>query len=340
MNLDEWTALVQPQIESELRAAVDQHISPRTPELRQMLAYHMGWEGEGSGPAAQGKRIRPLIVLLCAGASGASGGSWDCALPAAAAVELIHNFSLIHDDIQDQSPLRRGRPTVWVKWGIAQAINAGDTMFTLAFTALTRLQETATPALALQAHGLLEQVCLDLTHGQYLDISYEKRTDLTVDDYWPMVEGKTAALLAGCAELGGLSGGADPRAQAEFRRFGRCLGLAFQALDDWLGLWGDAALTGKSTDSDLVAGKKTLPILYGLGRNGPFARRWNAGPIPPEEAPSVARMLAEEGAREYTQQAADDLNRQALQALDAAAAPGDLKDALVELSARLLQRRS
>ncbi len=254
-----------------------------------MLAYHLGWEGEKAGPEAQGKRIRPTLVLLCAAAA---GGEWTRALPAASAVELIHNFSLLHDDIQDQSQLRRGRPAVWTKWGTAQAINAGDTLYTLAFMSLSRLAETTSPSVALQAQNILQAACLKLTQGQYLDLSYETRKNLSLPDYWPMVEGKTAALLAACAELGSLAGGADETAQSAFQTFGFYLGLAFQVLDDYLGLWGDAALTGKSTESDLVAGKKTLPVLYGLNQNGEFAQRWAAGPIPPEQAAVVAALLA------------------------------------------------
>jgi geranylgeranyl diphosphate synthase, type I len=340
MTLDQWTAIFQPHIETELHAIVDRRISAQTPELHTMLAYHLGWEGEGSGPAAQGKRIRPLMVLLCAGAANPDGDAWKCALPAAAAVELIHNFSLIHDDIQDNSPLRRGRPTVWTQWGIAQAINAGDAMFTLAFSALTRLQETVSTGAALQAHALLEQACLDLTRGQYLDMAYERRSDLRIEDYWPMVEGKTAALLGACAGLGGVAGRACAKELEAFQRFGRNLGLAFQALDDWLGLWGDAAQIGKSTESDLVAGKKTLPVLFGLAQKGAFAHRWNSGPISADEAPEIAGLLAGEGAQEYTQRTADDLNRQALEALEVAAPGSDFRDALVELTARLLLRKS
>jgi geranylgeranyl diphosphate synthase type I len=337
MNLGEWTTLVQPRVEEELHAVLERTIPAHAADLRHMLTYHLGWEGEGAGPAATGKRIRPLLVLLSAAAA---GGEWESALPAAAAVELIHNFSLIHDDIQDQSPLRRGRPTLWTHWGIAQAINAGDAMYTMAYSALARLGELITPAQTLQAYTILAQACLDLTRGQYLDLAYEKRSDLTVADYWPMVDGKTAALIAASAGLGSLAGGADPTALDGFQRFGRSLGLAFQVLDDWLGLWGDAAQIGKSTDSDLVAGKKTLPVLYGLELNDAFARRWQSGPISPEEAPQVAHLLAAEGAQGYTQQIADDLNRKALACLANAASTHDLAAPLAELAARLLQRKS
>ena len=135
MALKDYMQAMQPAIETELQQLINQSIPSEYPELRAMLTYHMGWEGEGAGPEAQGKRIRPLLVLLCAEAA---GGNWRSALPAAAAVELLHNFSLIHDDIQDNSPLRRNRPAVWVKWGAAQAINAGDVLFTLAFVSLQR----------------------------------------------------------------------------------------------------------------------------------------------------------------------------------------------------------
>jgi geranylgeranyl diphosphate synthase, type I len=337
MNLDDWTALMQPRIEAELHSVLERAIPAHTPELKHMLAYHLGWEGPGAGPAAQGKRIRSLIVLFSAGAA---GGPWECALPAAAGVELIHNFSLIHDDIQDQSPLRRGRPTLWTEWGIAQAINAGDAMYTMAYAALAGLEKSTSPSQALRATAILTQACLDLTRGQYLDLAYEKRADLSVDDYWPMVEGKTAALLGACAALGSLAGGANAQDQAGFLEFGRSLGLAFQVLDDWLGLWGDAALTGKSTESDLVAGKKTFPVLYGLQQKRAFARRWASGPISAEEAPEIAQLLADEGGKTITQQIADQLNRQALEALRGAARESDLTQALEELAGRLLQRKT
>ena len=169
-----------------------------------MLAYHMGWEGEGAGPAARGKRIRPLLVLLT---SGAAQGDWKNALPAAAAVELIHNFSLIHDDIQDGSDQRRGRPTVWKLWGTAQAINSGDAMFALAHLTIFRLAGTTNEHTAFQAAHMLQETCLELTKGQFLDMSYETQSQLMIDDYWPMVSGKTAALLATCTELGALVAG-------------------------------------------------------------------------------------------------------------------------------------
>jgi geranylgeranyl diphosphate synthase type I len=301
-----------------------------------MLAYHLGWEGEGAGPEAQGKRIRPLAVLLCADSVGLD---WRKALPAAAAVELLHNFSLVHDDIQDQSPLRRSRPAVWVKWGMPQAINAGDVLFTLAFASLQELKGSVSPETALEAGRVLQKVCLDLTRGQYLDISYEGLRSLAEEAYWPMVSGKTSALLGGCCEMGALAAGADLARRGAYCEFGAHLGLAFQVLDDWLGIWGDVALTGKSTESDLVSGKKTLPVLYGLAKQGKFARRWLAGPLAPGDVAEMVGLLTAEGAEAYTLEKAAELTRQALDALQRAVPDETRSSDLRELADNLLQRK-
>lgn len=336
MNTELVSSLLNA-IEDELRRAVSIANGAGLQPFHHMLAYHMGWEGEGAGPEARGKRIRPLLVLLtCA----ACGGEWRDALPAAAAVELVHNFSLIHDDIEDNSTLRRGRPTVWKLWGIPQATNAGDAMFTLAHLSLLRLAETCSAEITLKAAGVLQETCLHLTQGQYLDLSYENRADLGLEDYWPMVEGKTAALLAACTELGALVAGAEPSIHLAYRRFGRLIGLAFQAQDDLLGIWGKAELTGKSAESDLVSGKKSLPVLVGLEHRGQFYRRWQEGPIRPAEAPAVAALLESEGARTFTQQTADRLTQEALRALEEAQPQGEAGVVLRELTGDLLHRQA
>lgn len=335
MNLHSYAERMLPAIEAELQLAARSGEQAEYHELYDMIAYHMGWEGEGAGPEARGKRIRPLLVTLT---SAACGGNWWTALPAAAAVELIHNFSLIHDDIEDNSPMRRGRPTVWSKWGIPQAINVGDAMFTLAHLEMLRLGKTAEPVVALQAAVLLQETCLKLTQGQFLDISYEKRFDLSLEAYWLMVSGKTAALLAACTGLGALTAGVRFESLEHYQDFGRNLGLAFQAQDDLLGIWGDAELTGKSSESDLVTGKKTLPVVFGLEQKKDFAQRWSAGPITPDEVPSLARLLETEGAREYTQQAADHFTQKAQESLAAARPLDEAGAALRELADMLLSR--
>lgn len=347
MTLKTLSSQMLPAIESELQKQVARLSQPRTAVYYEMLTYHMGWTGEGAGPEAAGKRIRPLMVLLCAAASAGldtdaplDQPNWKKALPAAAAVELVHNFSLVHDDIQDNSDKRRGRPTLWTKWGMPQAINAGDGLFVLSNLAVTDLAENYPADLALRAARVLHETCLDLTRGQYMDISYEERLDLGEDDYWPMITGKTAALLAGCCQMGAILGGADPATEAAYRDFGLALGLAFQVQDDILGIWGDEAVTGKSAASDLLEGKKSLPVLYGLGKNGPFAARWKSGPISPAEVQVVAQTLAEEGASDYAQKKSREWTAKALASLEQANPRGDSGAALRELADRLLGRRA
>lgn len=326
-----------PAIENELQRQVARLDEPRTRPFHEMLTYHMGWTGEGSGPEAQGKRIRPLLVLLTTASCGAD---WKPALPAAAAVELTHNFSLVHDDIQDNSDKRRGRQTVWKVWGMPQGINAGDALFVLSNLAILDLAPAFPAETVLKAAGILHAACLDLTRGQHLDIAYENRIGLTVEDYWPMVAGKTAALLSACCALGSLLGGADEPKQEAYRDFGRYLGLAFQVQDDLLGIWGDSALTGKSAESDLLSGKKSLPVLFSLGKGGKFAKRWAEGPIRPQEVPALANLLATEGARLYAQQTADGMTDLALQSLRLADPQGEAGEALFELVNKLLNRNS
>ena len=170
MTSEPLTQIILNAIEEELHQVMARKHRPEQDELYDILAYHMGWEGEGAGAEARGKRIRPLLVCLsCA----AVGGDWKNSLPAAAAVEIVHNFSLIHDDIEDNSPLRRGRPTVWKKWGIPQAINAGDAMFALAHLATLGLESTRSLQIANQASTILLETCLNLTEGQYMDIASE-----------------------------------------------------------------------------------------------------------------------------------------------------------------------
>jgi len=335
MSLDRLTQIFSPAIEEELKHAVARINGPQLNELHDMMCYHLGWIGEGAGSKERGKRIRPLIVLMT---TASAGGKWERALPAAAGIELVHNFSLIHDDIEDNSPLRRGRPTLWKKWGVPQAVNAGDAMFSLAHLALQPMENSSSAENTLQAARVLQKACLTLTQGQYLDISYENRGDLSIEDYWPMVSGKTAALLAACTELGALVAETDTATRKAYSKFGRDLGLAFQALDDILGIWGETEQIGKSTASDLVEGKKSLPVLFALKQQGIFAKRWHQGPIHLDEVPILAAQLEAEGARAYTKNEASRLTDQALAALEQANPQGEAGQALTTLAKQLLRR--
>lgn len=324
-----------PAIETELRHAVGSGPEPLR-EYYAMLTYHLGWQATGEN--ATGKRVRPLLCLLCATAV---GGDWRTALPMAASLELLHNFTLLHDDIQDNSPLRRGRPTVWTKWGVAQAINAGDAMFTQAQLAPHRLRELGVNAeLIVLALGELNHTCLTLTQGQHLDMAFETRARVSVDDYLTMIEGKTGALIAASAYVGARLGGADETQAMHFRAYGRALGLAFQIQDDLLGIWGDPALTGKSAASDLEKRKKSLPVVYGLERSDDFAKAYAQPTESGQPVAELAQMLDDLGARAFTHQRAEAFTQAALAALQAANMQGEAGEALRQLTDQLLNRAS
>ena len=248
------------EIDAELRSVLAGRESP----LYVMIRYHLGWVDEEGRPVqgSVGKCLRPTLLLL---ACEAVGGTWRKALPAATAIELVHNFSLIHDDIQDDDRERRHRPTVWSIWGKPQAINAGDSMHTLANVALFRLADRGVALEKQQrVQRLLTETCLKLVEGQYLDISYESCLDIGVEDYLHMIERKTAALIACSLEVGALLGSDDEAVIEGLFSFGRLLGLGFQIRDDFLGIWGNQEKTGKPFGSDIRRKKKSLPIVYAL----------------------------------------------------------------------------
>ena len=238
-----WNA----QIEEELR----RQALPPTSQLGHMASYHLGWVDVSRRPAAAGggKRLRSS---LCVWAAAACGAELDQALPVAAAIELIHNFTLVHDDIQDGDLLRRGRPTVWAVWGQAQGINAGDGLFALALRAALERP---------QAARVLVDATVEVIEGQCLDLQHEGRLDGSLPAYLRLVEAKTGALLGASLEAGGVVAGAAPELRSKLRQAGRLLGIAFQLRDDWLGVWGDPELTGKSRDGDLERRKLGYPVV-------------------------------------------------------------------------------
>ncbi len=334
-------------IEAELQRQVARLDQPRTKQFHEMLTYHMGWTGEGAGPLATGKRIRPLITLLSVFSSfdkkenfeNNTALNWLHAKSAAASIELIHNFSLVHDDIQDNSDLRRGRKTVWAKWGAPMAINVGDALFVIANQAIVDLVEHYPAEMVVKAASILNNCCLDLTRGQFLDMSYEERDDLSIEDYWPMIGGKTSALLSACTHIGSLLGYANEENQEAYRLFGYHLGLAFQVQDDILGIWGNEALTGKSAASDLVEGKNSLPVLFALSKNGKFANRWKQGPIQMDEVGAVAALLEDEGGKEFAEKMSGVETVKALDYLKLADPQGEAGEELLKLANMLLKRK-
>lgn len=278
-----------------------------------MLRYHLGWvDAEFRATRADsGKRVR---ALLCLFASTAVGADWHAALPAAAALELVHNFSLIHDDIEDASDERRGRTALWKVWGIAQGINAGDAMFVMARLALDDL---ATHPYSAEIHRVFDRATFALTQGQFLDLSFESRSQISEDEYFKMIGGKTAALIAAAARLGALVGSADQAEAAALEQFGRNVGLAFQITDDILGLWGDPKVTGKSAETDILSRKKSLPVVYALGKPEmePLRVLYARGEIRLSDAPIVRELLEQARAKEYAQSRAAEYYRAGERAL-------------------------
>jgi geranylgeranyl diphosphate synthase type I len=298
-------------IESDLHISVHLLKEIADGPMTEMIEYHLGWYS--SSVEVRGKRFRPLLSLLCCQAA---GGDWHAALPLASCLELIHNFSLVHDDIQDSSDMRRGQPTVWKRWGIPQAINTGDAIFVLARLAALRMTETGIPADSIiQALSIIDTECLNLTKGQYLDLEYERQARITDDDYLEMVSGKTCALLRAATQCGALIAGRPQAVVDDYRSFGHHLGLAFQIVDDILGIWGQSEVTGKSSVGDLMSRKKTLPVVFGLAHSPEFSRLWSAEGSSPRDIENMRKILEDTGADEYARKTAEEATSQALRAL-------------------------
>jgi len=254
-----------------IRAAIARHISSRAERLAAMLEYHMGWRDQHLQPlpkaAPSGKRLRPALVLLVAQAVG--GEISEAARGGAVAVELVHNFSLVHDDIQDRSELRRHRPTVWSVWGMPQGINAGDALFALAQLGLADHPSELSARLLLE----LNRTALQLAEGQFLDIDLQDgQTPPTLEAYEAMIARKTGVLFACACRLGAMAAGASSEACEAYAAYGRELGVGFQEQDDLLGVWGRTAETGKPDAADIVERKRALPALMALSR--PDAPEW------------------------------------------------------------------
>lgn len=232
-------------------------------EFYGMARYHLGWADLDLAPAVAdaGKKLRPLLVIRCAEAC---GGTAEAAAPAAAAVELLHNFTLVHDDIQDQSSHRRHRETIWHHWGLAAAINVGDALFAIAHEALYAL---ADPPAGLPADRVLtlardfDRTALRIVEGQHLDLSHEGEWDGGEDRYLAMIGGKTAAIIDFAARAGATIAGADAATVELCGAFGLAVGLAFQIRDDILGIWAPQAVTGKPMADDLRRRKQSLPLI-------------------------------------------------------------------------------
>jgi geranylgeranyl diphosphate synthase type I len=301
--------------ENEILHVIERVQDDRTHALYEMVRYHLGLDHEGP----RGKRIRPLLGLL---AYESLAGGHEPALPGAAAVELGHNFSLVHDDIEDRDVERHHRATLWMVFGVAQAINTGDTLFTLSRMALYRLRELGfSDTKVLDLMRLYDETCLALCEGQFMDIWGAEHDDrLSVDFYFDMIGRKTAALIAASVQAGAMLATDDQSVIDSYRGFGWSLGIAFQLNDDLLGIWGDEQSTGKEP-SDLAKHKKTLPVIYALERApAPDAARLRqvlATTEPSAALVAEARGILEScGARDYTRTRAREERDEALRRIE------------------------
>jgi geranylgeranyl diphosphate synthase type I len=320
-------------LDPALRAAVDR-LDEHT---RRVAAYHLGWSDPDGTPltAPQGKAVRPgLVFLTCEAVCGRP----DPALSGAVAVELVHNFSLVHDDLMDRDAERRHRATVWSVWDDATAILVGDAMLSLAHEVVS---EAGSPY-AQAANRALAAATRELIRGQLLDVQFEGRDDVGLAECLDMAAGKTGALLAVSAEVGAILGGAPADEVAAFRRYGAELGIAFQLVDDLLGIWGWPERTGKPVFSDLRSRKKTMPVTWAVTRGGAAGRElaaWLAGDDVTEEGLAHAATLVESaGGREWATAEARERVARAGKALDPAHVDPSYREQFEELARFVVER--
>ena len=334
--LESYAPKIEPYIR-KLLADVD-------PMPKGMIEYHFGWVDRNFKPIneSHGKRLRSTMCLL---AFEAVDGDYRSCIPLAACIEMLHNFSLIHDDIEDGDEQRRGKPTVWKIWGVPLAINAGDLLHTLSYVALTGLHESA----AFSSHSVLEVydvilgTTLKLTKGQHIDLELEDQTEVSVETYLKMVYGKTASLIEGATWAGALLASDDRSLADHYRAFGRNLGIAFQIRDDTLGVWGDAKITGKTRANDVMRKKKTFPVLFGFENagDGDLAQLrsiYAQEIVSPADASVVVEILTRTGAYERTQELAQEYYHRALDNLALANIDNEPQRQLLDIGRFLVER--
>ena len=323
-QVGELAARYMPETRARIEAAV-----ARTGGLAPLLRYHLGWRtADGASANGGGKALRPV---LCLAACEMAGGDWRDALPAAASLELVHNFSLAHDDIQDGDETRRGRATLWRLHGVPTALTAGNAMLAAADRAMLDPPERGPKAsAALAAAAELTAKRLEMIEGQYMDMAFEADERVSVAAYLDMIGRKTGALIESAMRMGALAAGADRETAIAFGRCGRRLGVAFQVRDDYLGVWGDPAATGKAVGADIRRKKKSLPAVYLFDNALPSDRAWleetyRAGEIAGDRLEGVMALLDRLGASAYVRRVAEEQAEEAVAAVGALAIPDDAK---------------
>jgi geranylgeranyl diphosphate synthase type I len=323
-------------VDPALRRAVD----GLDAETRRLASYHFGWTDAQGQPASDnaGKAVRPAFALLSAQAAGAT---WELGVPGAVAVELVHNFSLLHDDLMDGDVERRHRTTVWALEGAPAAILCGDAMLALATQVLLEVGTLD----AVEAARVLAASTQELIRGQHDDLAFETRSDVTVDECMRMAAGKTGSLLSCSAAIGAVLAGAGAPTVKALSTYGAELGLAFQLVDDLLGIWGDPRTTGKPVGSDLRARKKSLPITWATtygGVAGQELATWlgGGGPDSNDDIATATGLVEAAGGRAWAAEEA----RRRLSLGEAALARADLdhaaREELIALGRFIVTRES
>ena len=339
-----------PGMFARYRGMIEEELGRAVPEtsgedLHLLLNYHLGWVDRygqrAASPSSQGKALRPT---LCMFACEALTSPPLRAAPAAAALELIHNFSLLHDDIQDQDLERRHQPTAWSIWGIPKALIAGDAMQSTGDLAILRVEDEGVRTdIALKVSDILTGSYLEMIEGQCLDLEFEGRTDITTDEYLHMIACKTGALIRCGLEAGALLGDGGDETVRAFAAFGEGLGRAFQIRDDYLGIWGDEATLGKATGNDIRRRKKSYPVVFALERAAGAAledmkRIYSQSELDEDDVERVLTILDEVGARESAQSLTETAANRALDALAPVSLPDWAREEAEELVDFLARR--
>ena len=331
MSTDSGTKL--PGMFSRYKNSVEQELNRVVPtahnsETYRLLRYHLGWVDQQGTPmdtsVSQGKALRPTLCLF---ACEALSSEYSRALPAAAALELIHNFSLIHDDIQDQDMERRHQPTVWHLWGIPKAIWSGNAMQCTGDLSLLDVARANVPDVtAIRVSDILTESYLEMIQGQCMDLDFESRTDIKSEEYLYMIACKTGALIRSALQIGALLATEDPATVNAFTEFGNHLGQAFQVRDDYLGIWGDQATLGKATGNDIRRRKKSYPVVFALERASGQAmedllRIYRQEELEEDDVQRVMAVLDEVGSQEQAQRVTEAAAGRALAALKPVSLP-------------------
>jgi geranylgeranyl diphosphate synthase type I len=336
---------VLKDIDLALRAFTSEH-ERKALIFWQQVHEHFDWPYPDASVSDQGfrsagKRIRPLLMAIVARSL---SGKYEHVLPVGIALETIHNFTLIHDDIMDKSLERRHRPTVWSRYGIAQAINTGDGLYSIGILSSLNLGTKGIPAeKVLRATQILMTACLDTVEGQALDLSFEERTDISPQEYLTMIRLKTGRFIETATQLGALLSTDDDAIIEHYANYGKYLGWAFQMWDDYLGIWGDPEVLGKSSTSDIEQKKKSYPITlaFTLADESQLERLqtlYSKEALDEKDVSEVLEMLNALGLGEKTKSYVDEYYEKAMKALDALAFDNEDYDNLKKLAQFIVQR--